>query len=90
MHWTSFSAPAERVNFLSRRRDIWELGLELTRLADMEMTEAQREHWRTDDRDLEVKVILSSNQLSIEIEIETNTMYSHSLSRLRTVYSRFF
>ena len=42
---------------MSRRRDIWELGLELTRLAAMEMTEAQREHWRTEDRDLMLSTI---------------------------------
>ena len=40
---------------LSSISDIWELGRELTRLAaaDIEMTEAQREHCSTEDRDLD-------------------------------------
>ena len=39
---------------LSSISDIWELGLELTRLAaaDIEITEAQREQWTTEERDL--------------------------------------
>ena len=38
-------------------RDIWELGLELTLLvaADIEITEAHLEHWRMEERDLEIE-----------------------------------
>ena len=43
--------------FLSNMRDIWELGLELTLLvaADIEITEAHLEHWRMEERDLEIE-----------------------------------
>ena len=43
--------------FLSNMRDIWELGLELTLLvaADIEITEAPLEHWRMEERDLEIE-----------------------------------
>ena len=41
---------------LSSISDIWELGRELTLLAaaDIEITEAQREQWTTEERDLAI------------------------------------
>ena len=54
MQSTSHSQGVARAR-LSSMRDIWELGLELTRLAaaDIEITETQREQCRTEDRDLD-------------------------------------
>ena len=59
MQRTSHSAGVARAPRLSSISDIWELGRELTRLAaaDIEITEAQREQWTTEERDLETHVI---------------------------------
>ena len=57
---------------LSSISDIWELGLEFTRLAaaDIEITEAQREQWTTEERDLVImKVNMGKGSLSNPVKI---------------------
>ena len=70
---------------MSSSSDIWELGLELTRLAAMEMTEAQREHWRTEDRDLQVSTIKQGNSNALN-NIYQQTEFARTFGRHDVIY----